>query len=89
MLFSVGYTLPYDRSGVIFSLSQVQNFLGDEGAAAPFKPPKQREAHPPSGNPLMYLLDGAEKVLTYFINLCQTENMCFGPKQDILSLVEV
>jgi hypothetical protein len=29
MLFSIGYTLPYDRSGVIFSLSQVQNFLGD------------------------------------------------------------
>jgi hypothetical protein len=30
-LFSVGYTLPYDRPGVIFSISQVQNFLGDEG----------------------------------------------------------
>jgi hypothetical protein len=27
MLFSVGYTLPYDRSGVIFSPSKVQNFL--------------------------------------------------------------
>jgi hypothetical protein len=31
MLFSVGYTLQFDRSGVIFSLSQVKNFLGDEG----------------------------------------------------------
>jgi hypothetical protein len=63
MLFSVGYTLPYDQSGVIYSLSQVQNLLGDEGDSAPFKPPKQKGAHPPSGNPLMYLLDGgrAEK----------------------------
>jgi hypothetical protein len=40
MPFSVGYTLPYDRSGVIFSLSQVQNFLAMSGTAAPFKPPK-------------------------------------------------
>jgi hypothetical protein len=31
MLLSVGCTLPYDWSGVILSLSQVQNFLGDEG----------------------------------------------------------
>jgi hypothetical protein len=27
MLFSVGYTLHYDQSGVIYSLSQVQKFL--------------------------------------------------------------
>jgi hypothetical protein len=40
-LFSVGYTLTYDRPGVIFSLSQVQNFLGDEGDY-PFKPPNRR-----------------------------------------------
>jgi hypothetical protein len=63
MLFSVGYTLPFDRSGVIFSLSQVQNFL-----AAPFNPPpKQKAAHPPSANPLMYRLvwGRAEKVVTF------------------------
>jgi hypothetical protein len=42
MLFSVGYTLPYDPSGVILSLSQVKNFLGDEGTDAPFKPPNRR-----------------------------------------------
>jgi hypothetical protein len=30
MLFSVGYTLPYDQSELIFSLSQVRNFLGDD-----------------------------------------------------------
>ena len=39
MLFSVGYTLHYDRPGVIFSLSQVQNFLGDEGDSAPLQTP--------------------------------------------------
>jgi hypothetical protein len=67
MLFSVGYTLPYDQSGVIYSLSHVQNFLGDEGDSAPFKPPKQKGAHPPSGNYLMYLLVGgrAEKMDTF------------------------
>jgi hypothetical protein len=27
--FSVGYTLPYNRPGVILSFSQVQNFLGN------------------------------------------------------------
>jgi hypothetical protein len=35
--------LPYDRPRVIFSLSQVQNFLGDEGAAAPSSNPKSEE----------------------------------------------
>jgi hypothetical protein len=64
-LFSIGYTLPYDRPGAIFSLSQVQNFLGDEADSTPLQTPKQKGAHPPSGNPLMYLLDGgrAEKVV--------------------------
>jgi hypothetical protein len=41
-----GYTLPYVRPGVIFSLSQVKNFLGDEG-----------DYRPPS-NPLMSLYGG-------------------------------
>jgi hypothetical protein len=58
MLFSVGYTLPYDQSGVLYSLSQVQNFLGDEGDSAPLQTPKENGAHAPSGNPLMYLLVG-------------------------------
>jgi hypothetical protein len=61
MLFSVRYSLPNDRSGVIFSLSQVQNFLGDEGDSAPFKPPKQKGAHAPSVKPLMYLLVGGPR----------------------------
>jgi hypothetical protein len=40
MLFSVGYTLPFDQSGIIYSLSQVQNFLGDEGDSS--NPPNRR-----------------------------------------------
>jgi hypothetical protein len=39
------------------------SFLASHKSTTPFKPPKQKGAHPPSGNPLMYLLDGggAEK----------------------------
>jgi hypothetical protein len=79
MLFSVGYTLPYDQSGVIYSLSQVQNFLGDEADSAPFKPPKQKGAHPPSGNPLMYLLVGGprRKRGHFFNNISQAKKV-FG-----------
>jgi hypothetical protein len=40
MLFSVGYTLPHDQFGVIYSLSQLQNFLGDEGDSAPLQTPQ-------------------------------------------------
>jgi hypothetical protein len=40
MLFSVGYTLPYDQSWVIYSVSQVQNFLGDEGDYRPLQTPQ-------------------------------------------------
>jgi hypothetical protein len=74
MLFSVGYTLPYDQSGLIYSLSQVQNFPGDEGDSAPFKPPKQKAAHPPSGNPLVYLLvrGPRRKRGHFFNNISQT-----------------
>jgi hypothetical protein len=57
--FSVGYTLPYNRPGVIFSLSQVQNFLGNEGTTDPLKTPQT--AHPPSGNSLVYFLDGGRR----------------------------
>jgi hypothetical protein len=54
-LFSVGYTLPYDRPGVIVSLSQVQNLLGHEGT------PPSSNPHHPSDNTLMYLLDGGRR----------------------------
>jgi hypothetical protein len=42
-------------------------FLAMTGTAAPFKSPKQKGAHPPFGNPLMYLFHegGAEKEITF------------------------
>jgi hypothetical protein len=48
-------------------LSHVQKIFGDKGDYLPFKLPKQKGAHPPSGNPLIYHFDGggAEKVVTF------------------------
>jgi hypothetical protein len=37
-VFSIGYTLPYDPPQVIFSLSHVRNFLGDETLPHPSNP---------------------------------------------------
>jgi hypothetical protein len=76
MLFRVGYTLPYDKSGVIENLSQVQNFLDDEGDSAPFKSPKRKGAHPPSGKPWCILcLEGlAERE----INISKTKTSVGG-----------
>jgi hypothetical protein len=56
-------------------LAKSKIFLAMRGTTAPFKPPKQKGAHPPSGNPLMYLLVGgrAEKVATFLINISQTK----------------
>jgi hypothetical protein len=42
-----------------FSLSHIKTFLAVRGTTAPFKPPKQNGAHPPSGNTLLYHIDGA------------------------------
>jgi hypothetical protein len=79
MFFSVGYTLPFDRPGVIFSLSQVKNILAKRGIA-PLQTPKQKGAHSPSGNPLMYFLVGgrAEKVVTFLNNISQTKTSVLG-----------
>jgi hypothetical protein len=62
--FCVSYTLPYDRPGVISSLSQVQNFFVMRGNATPIQTPK---THPASGNPLMNFFDrgSAEKLITF------------------------
>jgi hypothetical protein len=68
MLFSVGYTLPYDRSGVIFSLSQVQNFPGDEGDFRPLKTPQTEGATSPFWQPpwdMVWEGGRAEKVVTF------------------------
>jgi hypothetical protein len=74
-LFSLNYTLRYDRHGV----SQVQNFLGDEGTAAPTK---QKGAHAPSGKPLMDLLDRGQrpKNCHFFKQKFSNKNKCWGPK---------
>jgi hypothetical protein len=56
-LFSVGYTLLCNRSGVICSFSQVQNFLSDEGDCRSPSKPQTEGAHTPYGNLPMYLLD--------------------------------
>jgi hypothetical protein len=42
-----------------------------------FKPPKQKGAHPPSGNPLMNLLMGAEpkKVITFLSTFLKRKNI--------------
>jgi hypothetical protein len=51
MLFSVAFTLPYDQSGVIYSLSQVQTFLGDEGDSAPLQTPQTEAGTSPFWQP--------------------------------------
>jgi uncharacterized protein YjbK len=51
-LFSIGYTLPYDQLEAIFSLSHVQNFLGDEGSAASLRTPETEGGTSPFWQPL-------------------------------------
>jgi hypothetical protein len=68
--------------GSFLASHKSKKFLGlaMKGTAAPFKPPKQKGAHPPSGNPLMYLLAGgrAEKVVTFCNNISQTKTSVGG-----------
>jgi hypothetical protein len=66
---SVGYVTLWSIWGH-FSLSQVQNFLGDEGDCRPLKS-QNRRGH----TPLVYILDRGrfEKVVTFFNNICQTK----------------
>jgi hypothetical protein len=54
-IFSVGYTVPYERPGAM------------RGTSASFKPPKQKGAHPSSGDTLMYLLDGGRRLKSAYI----------------------
>jgi hypothetical protein len=67
MLLSVGYTLPYDWSGVIFSLSQVHNFLGILLLTTLW---------------CIFWL-GAPKKCSLFYQHFSNENICLGPKQYI------
>jgi hypothetical protein len=63
MLFSVGYTLPYDRSVVIFSLSKVQNFL----------------VSPSGNPLMYLLVGGrTENVVTFLNSISQTKTSVWG-----------
>jgi hypothetical protein len=58
-------------------------FLAMRGTTALFNhppPPKQKGAHPPSGNPLMDLLVGsrAEKVVTFLNNISRPKTSVVG-----------
>jgi hypothetical protein len=89
-VFSALVTRYYDRSGVILASHKSKIVLAMKGTTAPFKTPKQKGAHPPSGNHLMYLLvEGtAPKKWSLFYQYFSTENVRLGPKQDIALLFE-
>jgi hypothetical protein len=52
------------------------------GLPLPFKPPKQKGAHPPSGNPLINLLHRKRhgKSCHFFQQHFPNEKQCLGPK---------
>jgi hypothetical protein len=77
--------LPYDRSGVIFSLSQVQTYLGDKSDCRPFNPPKQKGEHTPS---VMCILDRgrAEKVVTFLNNIFQIKTNVGGLNKEFFTI---
>jgi hypothetical protein len=63
----------YDRPGVIFSLSQVQNFLGDEGDGLrpPSNPQNRRRHIPLLATPwcIFWMGDGTEDVVNFLNNI--------------------
>jgi hypothetical protein len=72
MLFSVNLMMDL---GSFLASHKSKLFLAMQRTTAPFKPPKQKGAHPPYGDPLMYLLVGAApfKVVTILNNISQTK----------------
>jgi hypothetical protein len=60
------------------------------GLPPPFKPPKQKGAHPPSGNPLIILLyrGRRRKSCHFFKQHFPNEKQCLGPKKGNFSLSE-
>jgi hypothetical protein len=63
-------------------------FLAMSGATVPFKPPKQKGANPPSGNPLcnFSIGGGAEKVITFYINISQTKNSVWDVNMEFFTV---
>jgi hypothetical protein len=55
-------------------------FLAMRGATAPFKSLKQKGVHPPSGNPLMNLLDKGwrRKKIIIFLSTFRKRKTLFG-----------
>jgi hypothetical protein len=47
--------------GSFLACDKSKNVLAMRETADPFKNPKKKREHPPSGNPLMYLLVGGRK----------------------------
>jgi hypothetical protein len=82
MLFSVGYTLPYDQSGVIYSLSQVQNFLGDEGDSAPLQTPQTEGGTSPFWQPpdVSFGWGAAPKKWSLFLTTFLKQKQVLGSK---------
>jgi hypothetical protein len=77
-----GFTLPYDWPGIIFSLSQVQNFLGlqtfqTEGGTSPLLATPWYT---------FWMGGGAEKVLTFFSNISQTKTCVWGPNRTFCTI---
>jgi hypothetical protein len=81
-LFSVGYTFPYDRTGVIFSLSQVQNFLGDEGDYCPLQTPQTDGGTSPFWQPpdVSFGWGAAPKKCSPFLATFLKRKHVLGPK---------
>jgi hypothetical protein len=76
-LFFVGYTSPQ----AIFSLSHVQNVLGDEGDYRPLQTPQTEGGTFPFWQPLMYHFDGGPRRKSghFFNNISQTKSsVCEG-----------
>jgi hypothetical protein len=65
--------------GSLIASHKSKIFLAMRGTPTPFKPPKQKGADPPSGNPLMYLLVGgrAKKEVTFLTTFLKQKQV-FG-----------
>jgi hypothetical protein len=88
MLFSVGYTLPYDCSGSYLASHKSKIFLAMWGTAAAIQTPKQKGAYPPSGNPLIYILARGplRKIGHVLINISQPKTCVWGPKRTFFTI---
>jgi hypothetical protein len=80
MLLIVCYTLPYDRSRVILSLSQVQNFLGHEGECRYLQTPETEGGTSPFWQPpdVLFGYGARRKSGHFFKQHFSNKNKCWG-----------